>query len=32
VPEKLFASEVSGHRQIVAILADTEQDDEWLRR
>lgn len=32
VPEKLFASEVSGHRQIVAILADTEPDDAWLRR
>lgn len=32
VPEKLFASEVSGHRQIVSILADTEPDDAWLRR
>jgi len=31
-PEKLFASEVSGHRQLVSILADTEQDDEWLRK
>lgn len=32
VPEKLFASEVADHRQVVSILADTEQDDEWLRR
>lgn len=32
IPEKLFASEVSGHRQVVAILADTEEDDEWLRK
>lgn len=32
VPEKLFASRVSSHRQIIAILADTEQDDAWLRR
>ena len=32
VPEKLFASEVAGHRQVVAILADTEEDDEWLRK
>jgi hypothetical protein len=32
VPEKPFASKVSGHRQIISILADTEQDDAWLRR
>jgi DNA-binding transcriptional ArsR family regulator len=32
VPEKLFASEVTGHRQIVSILADTEEDDAWLRK
>lgn len=32
VPEKLFASEVSDHRQVVSILADTEQDDAWLRK
>lgn len=32
IPEKLFASEVTGHRQVVAILADTEEDDEWLRK
>jgi hypothetical protein len=32
VPEKFFVSEVSDHRQIVTILADTTPDDEWLRR
>jgi len=32
VPEKLFASAVSRHRQVVSILADTEQDDAWLRK
>jgi DNA-binding transcriptional ArsR family regulator len=32
VPEKFFVSELSDHEQIVTILADTEGDDEWLRR
>ncbi len=32
VPEKLFTSAVAGHRKVVSILADTEQDDAWLRK
>jgi DNA-binding transcriptional ArsR family regulator len=32
VPEKLFVSEVSEHRQVVTILSDTEGDDEGLRK
>lgn len=31
VPEKFFASEVSDHRQILAILADTEANDSGVR-
>ena len=30
--EKLFASEVSEHETVVAILADTEQEDAQLRK
>jgi|GEM_PF-1577768 len=32
VPEKFFESKVSGHDQVGAILADTEDDDKWLRK
>lgn len=32
VPEKLFTSAVASHRKVVSILADTEQDDAWLRK
>ncbi len=32
VPEKFFASEVSDHERIIAILADTERDDDAIRR
>lgn len=31
VPEKLFASEVSAHKQVLAILADTEASDSDVR-
>jgi DNA-binding transcriptional ArsR family regulator len=31
-PEKLFASAVAGHRQVLAILADTEVSDDAIRR
>jgi len=30
--EKFFASTVSEHRQLIEILDDTAEDDEWLRK
>lgn len=32
VAEELFDSKVADHAQLIAILDDTEKDDEWLQR
>lgn len=32
VPEEIFGSKVADHAQLTSILADTEKDDEWLKR